>query len=350
MIRRIKHTILPFAAAASLFCQACSDPVEPESLDVKYPSFQEQDPELYAQYMQTLREYKAGPHKVVFLALENPADGALPTHRNQHITSMPDSVDVVSLNNPAVLHPMTVDEIQQVHEKGTRTIYNIDFTVFETEWTQRLKAEPQLTEADALAFIGARTGEMLSFCDRWGFDGVSFSYAGRTLESMQEADLAVYTARQNAYLDPIRAWRKAHPAHLFIFRGNAAFLVEENREILTGCDYLIVPTNSVKTFDDLSVTVLTAISAAGVPTDRIVVTAQTTRPGDEKKQFGYMKQTDENGAPLRSVRGCADWVVLPSQSFTRSGLMIEDAQYDYFNLSLVYPAIREAIGIMNPSL
>lgn len=350
MIRRIKHTILPLAVAAVLFCQACSEAVEPESLDVKYPSFQEQDPELYAQYMQSLREYKAGPHKVVFLTLENPADGAMPTRRNEHITSMPDSVDVVSLNNPAVLHPMTVDEIRQVHEKGTRTIYDIDFAVFESEWTQRLKNDPKLTEEDALAYIGGRTDEMLAYCDRWGFDGVSFSYAGRVLESMQEADLAIYAARQNAFLTPIRAWRMAHLSHVFVFRGHPAYLVAENREILTDCDYLIVPTNDVNTYDDISVKVLIAITAEGVPTDRIVVTAQTTRPGDEKKLYGYMKMTDEEGELMRSVRGCADWVVLPSESFTRCGLMIEDAQYDYYNLTFVYPAIREAIGIMNPSL
>lgn len=350
MIRRIKNYFLPLAVAAALCCQACSDAVEPESLEVKYPSFQEKDPELYAQYMQTLREYKARPHKVVFLTLENPADGAMPTRRNEHVTSMPDSVDVISLNNPAVLHPMTVEEIGQVREKGTRTIYNIDFAVFEGEWTQRLKGNPELTEEDALAFIGERTAEMLAYCDRWGFDGVSFSYSGRTLESMQEADLAVYAARQSAFLAPIRAWREAHASHVFVFRGNAAFLVEENRPVLTDCDYLIVPTNAVKTYDDLSFTVLTAISAAGVPMDRVIVTAQTTRPGDDKQQFGYLNMTDETGARLRSVRGCADWVVLPSESFARCGLMIEDAQYDYYNLSFVYPAIREAIGIMNPSI
>lgn len=350
MIRRIKQTVLPLAVVAVLLCQACSEAVEPESLDVKYPSFPEKNPELYAQYMQSLREYKAAPHKVVFLTLENPADGALPTRRNQHLTSMPDSVDFISLTNPAELHPMTVEEIRQVHEKGTRTIYNIDFAQFESEWTQRLKNDPKLTEEDALAYISARTEEMLAYCDRWGFDGVSFSYAGRTLESMQEADLSVYTARQNAFLDPIRTWRAAHPSHLFAFRGNAAYLVEASRTILDDCDYLIVPTTSVKTYDDLTYTVLMAISAAGVPTDRIVVTAQTTRPGDDKQVYGYLNMTDETGARLRSIRGCADWVMLPSESFVRAGLMIEDAQYDYYNLTFVYPAIREAVGIMNPSL
>lgn len=350
MIRRIKNSILPLAVAAALFVSACSDLVEPESLDVRYPSFEETNPELYAQYMQSLREYKAGAHKVVFLTLENPADGAMPVRRNQHLTSMPDSVDFISLNNPAVLHPMTVDEIRQVHEKGTRTIYDIDFGVFESDWTQQLKGNPQLTEQDALAFITERTEEMLAYCDRWGFDGLSFSYAGRTLESMNEADLAVYTARQNAFLDPIRAWRQAHASHVLVFRGNAAFLVAENRPILTDCGYIIVPTNQVKTYDDLTVSVLTSVMAEGVPTDRIVVTAQTTRPGDDKQLYGYMNMTDSEGQRVRSIRGCADWSVLPSDSFAKCGLMIEDAQYDYYNLTFVYPAIREAIGIMNPSL
>lgn len=350
MIRRIKQSILPLTLVAALFAGGCSDLVEPEGLDVVYPSFEEANPELYAQYVQTLREYKAGPHKVVFLTLENPTDGAMPTRRNEHVTMMPDSVDFISLNNPAVLHPMTVEEIEKVHEKGTRTIYNIDFAVLEAEWAQLVKSNPQLTEDEALAHIAARTTEMLGYCDRWGFDGITFSYTGRTLESMQEPDLVVYTARQDAFLDPIRAWRSAHPSHVMTFRGNAAYLVEKNRTILDDCAYLIVPSNTVKTYDDLSYNVLTAISAAGVPKDRIVVTAQTTRPGDDKHLFGYWNMTDAQGEQVRAIWGCADWTMRPSESFVRSGVMIEDAQYDYYNLTFVYPAIREAIGMMNPSL
>lgn len=350
MIRRIKQSILPLAAAAALVVSSCSDLVEPESLDVNYPTFEEAEPELYAQYMQTLRDYKAGPHKVVFLTLENPADGAMPVRRNQHLTSMPDSADFISLQNPALLHAMTVDEIEKVHEKGTRTIYNIDFATMEADWAQRLKADPELSEEDARAFITARTEEMLAYCDRWGFDGITFSYSGRTLESMNEEDLAVYTARQNAFLDPIRTWRSAHPSHVFTFRGSAAYLVAENRTVLDGCHYIIVPSTTVKTYDDLSYTVLTAISAAGVPADRVVVTAQTVRPGDDKRIYGYWSMFDDQGEQMRAIRGCAEWTVRPSDGFVRAGVMIEDAQYDYYNLSFVYPAIREAIGIMNPSL
>ena len=35
----------------------CHEAVEPEAIDVNYSSFEETNPELYARYMQALREY-----------------------------------------------------------------------------------------------------------------------------------------------------------------------------------------------------------------------------------------------------------------------------------------------------
>lgn len=57
--------------------------------------------------------------------------------------------------------------------------------------------------------------------------------------------------------------------------------------LLDECAYIILPTNDVKTLDEMSFSALTAVSVAGVPADRLIVTAQTTRPGDDKKEFGY---------------------------------------------------------------
>ena len=66
----IKRYFLPLAAV--LFMAGCHEAVEPEAIDVNYSSFEDADPELYARYMQALREYKAGSHKAVFVTMTVP--------------------------------------------------------------------------------------------------------------------------------------------------------------------------------------------------------------------------------------------------------------------------------------
>ena len=168
--------------------------------------------------------------------------------------------------------------------------------------------------------------------------------------SMQDEALAVYTARQEALFAPIRAWHEAHPSHALVFRGFTGAVTETNMPLLDECAYIILPTNDVKTLDEMSFSALTAVSVAGVPADRLIVTAQTTRPGDDKKEFGYTGMVDAFGDTVEAIEAWAGWVTLPSPGYTRAGLLIEDVQYDYYNPAKVWAKTREAIGIMNPSI
>ena len=70
--------------------------------DINYPTLEEQNPELYKQYLKALRDYKAGEHKVVLVSMDNTTSA--PAQRNEHLTTMPDSVDIICLMNPDNLH------------------------------------------------------------------------------------------------------------------------------------------------------------------------------------------------------------------------------------------------------
>jgi hypothetical protein len=59
MKRNIKKFLFPAVAVAVLSFAACSDWTETESLDINYPTLEEQNPELYKQYLKALRDYKA---------------------------------------------------------------------------------------------------------------------------------------------------------------------------------------------------------------------------------------------------------------------------------------------------
>lgn len=94
---------------------ACDEWTETESLDIHRPTLEEQNPELYAQYMQALRDYKARDHKIVFVSVDNPSTA--PSQRSEHIKTLPDSVDYIVLKNPADVHPTLVAEMSLVRER-----------------------------------------------------------------------------------------------------------------------------------------------------------------------------------------------------------------------------------------
>jgi len=47
--------------------------------------------------------------------------------------------------------------------------------------------------------------------------------------------------------------------------------------------------------------------------------------------------------------GAAYWTSAETSGFTKSGICIDNVQRDYYNIQFVYPNVRKAIAIMNPS-
>lgn len=378
MKRNIKKFLLPVFAAVAVSFAACSDWTDTESLDIHYPSIEEQNPELYRQYLQALRNYKSREHKVVLTTMENVA-GA-PSQQNHHLTTIPDSVDFICLTNPSNVHPMLAKEMRQVHEKGTRVVYNVDFAAIEELWQQKLEEEeankpeePETPDTPAtlqeeggegeggeggdeppaetelsrfLEFCREQTLSQLACCDQFGFDGIIATYTGRAMESMIEEVKTDYIARQEAFLSVVKSWVTAHAGKLFFFQGKPQNLAD--RTFLTDCDYIIIPTLDAASGDELSFAVLMA-SVEGVPTDRFIVGVtipSITDPTDEK---GYFSGYEADGKTrIRATKGAAGWVITPA-SFTKAGIAVTDAQNDYYNINLVYKNIREAISIMNPA-
>lgn len=330
-------------AASALLLAACSEWTEYESLDIKTPSM---DQGLYADYVKNLKAYKAGSHKVAMASFENVANG--PTRQAERLTVLPDSLDVILLNNPDNLHAGYVSEMKKVREKGTRVGYAIDYATIEAEWTEMLKADASLTEEQALTYIADRTTEMLSLCDKWGYDGLVFTYVGRSTASMTEEALAQYGARQAAYFNTVAAWRESHKSAFFAYRGLAQYVLAANKPLLADCNYIILETTSASNLSEMTIAASAAVDSGDVPADRFIVTTETTRYNDEDKIYGYLGTTDAEGNAERSIRGGALWVGQPSD-FTRAGMLILNAQYDYYDNTPIYFHLREAIDIMNPS-
>ena len=66
---------------------SCSDWTEVESLKLNTSTFEEQNPQLYADYLKDLIRYKSEEHKVLFVSFENPQD--VPAKQAERLTVVP---------------------------------------------------------------------------------------------------------------------------------------------------------------------------------------------------------------------------------------------------------------------
>jgi hypothetical protein len=120
--------------ASALTITSCSDWTDVESLQLNTPTFEEQNPQLYADYLKDLNRYKSEEHKVTFVSFENPKGS--PGKQAERLTVVPDSVDFICLNNPEV-SPEVQAEMVKIREKGTRTVYSIDYSSIENAWKEK---------------------------------------------------------------------------------------------------------------------------------------------------------------------------------------------------------------------
>ena len=87
---------------AFLLPVACDDWNEPEIVDIDINSAKEQNPELWARYMQALRTYKQSEHYLSYAHFDNSPEKSL--NEGSYLRSLPDSLDIVTLGNS---HPVS---------------------------------------------------------------------------------------------------------------------------------------------------------------------------------------------------------------------------------------------------
>ena len=75
---------------AFLLPVACDDWNEPEIVDIDINSAKEQNPELWARYMQALRTYKQSEHYLSYAHFDNSPEKSL--NEGSYLRSLPDSL------------------------------------------------------------------------------------------------------------------------------------------------------------------------------------------------------------------------------------------------------------------
>lgn len=347
----------------SAFCfSSCADWTTPESVEIHYPTLEEQNPELYEAYTQSLREYRESEHGVTIVKFENLE--TFPAGQSEHISALPDSVDYVILQNPDNLNAAIVSEMEKLQTvKGTKTLYNVSYESIKTaydayveKWEEEHTPEPaaeenpeepveQPTPFDE--FLAAELENLLSLYGKYPYDGINFVYTGVFPESLPEEARTAYFTSQKIYFDKMAAWIEANPTGVVTFEG-IPFNVSADIAVWDKCDFIIIDAIAALNADELSYNVRMALTEA-VRNNNIIIGVTAKSVTNEKDTKGLWTAMDGSGQQVRAIVGAADWTVSHVEDFNKAGICIGNVRHDYFNILKTYKYTREAISIMNPS-
>lgn len=335
----MKNIIKPaigLCVAASFVLASCTDV---ESLDIKRPSAQEQNPEAYAKYLNNLRDYKNAEHKMVYAWFDNSVKAPVsPAH---HITNVPDSIDVIAMMTPELADFEKAD-IETVHQKGTRVVYTISYDDIKAAYDELTEEATEAPEAFDI-YLKKEVEKMLGYAP--SYDGVIAKYIGQNPEFMADDAKAEYKKNQDVFLNAISTWKNANKDKSLTWMGKPQNLI--TRTILGDCNHIILDTNGVNDANQIRLLVSQALVDATVPSDNLIFAVSATSADASNKEIGYWGTGD---SAVRALSEVAYWVTIDdTQAYTKAGIAIANVQNDYYATGGTFAYVKEAINMMNPS-
>ena len=335
---------------ASFLFSSCDDWTETESMDINQPGIEDENPALYADYLESLRAYKNSDHKIVMVSFDNKVKQ--PFNRAQHINVIPDSSDIVSLIHPNNLVEREMNEIKETREKkGTKFVFEINFDAIKLNYTLLKVAEDKAKEAGEEivfplpTFINYMVDSLhnsFSLVGKYNYDGVCFAYQGKSILHMTEAEKADYMGYHNAFVGILKDWSSRNTDKMVLFQGKPQNLLD--RTFLSDCKFIIIPCSEAGNASKLAYNIYSAI-AESVPTDRFIVAVETISLDAADAKTGYWADRETH-----SIEGTSAWVAKEHNSFTIAGMGINNVSNDFYSSERIYHYTRMAIDNINPSL
>jgi hypothetical protein len=318
----------------ALSMTACDDWTETESLDLSYPSVEESNPELYANYLETLRAYKSGNHTLVYAWFDNKD---YPTNRATHLSTLPDSLDVVSLINPANVADFVVEEMTEMRtKKGTKYIYDIDYSAFKASYDSKkeLATEANPLTMDFNTFLADSIKTALTYVDKYGFDGICVAYDGKSTLHLTSEELADYTTTQQTFIKAITDWKSQNGSKSVCFFCKPENLLDKS--LLNDCNVIFLSDALSVSGTDAYDMLIAMASVDGVPAAKLALAASATQTDD--KVTGWLSNGDY------ALNGLATWAM----GAKLAGVGVINVERDYYNPSFVFPFTRNLITSVNP--
>lgn len=328
----IKYGMLSLAAALTL--SAC-DWTEPEADDLRYDTIQEADPSAYAQYLGNLRAYRQNGHKRVYAWFENRSSF---TSQADHVSAVPDSIDVLVFNHPEAMSQGVLDEIDTKRsETGMQMAYVVSYSDIRKAWELKKEQETAAAPVKAWsAFMADSLQTALGYFNQGGFDRLICSYDGMDMSVYPEADKAAYLADQKAFLDAFAAWKKANVSKGFDFYGVPANLADMS--LLDDAGVVFLSESASATSTSQLDYILLRNKQAGAPASKLAVVSWLPSLDPTLGSQGYWGTEYSSWVTARWAR---------SAEVVAVGLF--NLSDDYYNPSFIYPVSRGAIQRLNPA-
>lgn len=351
--RKILLPILGFCIVATM--ASCSKWSDVDSKAFYYPSIEEQNPELYAQYLEKLKAYKDSEHKFVYAWFDN--SQKKPTHRSQHINNVPDSIDAIILSDAAYLADWEIKEVDEIREKkGIKTLFAIHLDQIKKEYNllkeeqeedRDLSAEEaqRVPDLDFSEFLIDKLQNILKPATDYNYDGLCIGIQGKSTLHMFPEEKKKYIEQEQLFMGVINTWIERNEDKMIVFEGKPQNLID--KEILKKCKHIIIPTHEVTNASSITHKVTSAM-VEGVPADRFIVTAQVPSMDSTDAESGFW--ADQSFAVVSTaIWGTGHF------NFTIAGIGILNINADYYKHENnknpnIYSLSREAINILNPSL
>lgn len=298
----------------TLFATAsCSDWTDQKTVDIDPQNAKEQNPELWARYMEALRTYRLSKHFVTYGSFDNGAEKS--KNEGAYLRSLPDSLDIVTPTHPESLTSYDCEDILLLQEKSIKVLYLVDYTAQMSSLTDASKLSAWLDKA-------------ITAASQLGMNG--FAIKGAPLYGGTEAELAA--RREAAKLIVSKLSAAVGDGKLLIFEGDPTFIDTAD---LTKLDYVVLNTATIASAVDLKLYVAGVIENFPLPKEKLLLAAKINE-----------KLVDEEGEKLDAVTEMTNRVISLGPV---GGLAIHALGDDYYHTKMNYETSRLAIQIMNPS-
>ncbi|MCC8036163.1 MAG: glycoside hydrolase family 18 [Rikenellaceae bacterium] len=343
-------TILP-ALFLLLGMAACSDWREKEPLDLEFDRIQDESSPVYQAYLANLREYKQTDHRIMVGWFDNTQGKTQYVSRGNHLTSVPDSMDVVVLLSPDDLDQTIISEMKKIkREKGILTLYEIDCLSADRTILRTIDQEVRegaTTDEDAryLELFEEWFRSQVTLLGKYEYDGLCLYYNGYTPTEIITPDIYERMEKvQDIIFENLASVYSADPDKLYFYEGFAENVLQPASRLAMFDYYVLRMTESDNT-GAADVLIDQMWKNTEVPRRPFIPMVQTFSLDNDGKT-GVFFDRDHNARS--AITEMAYWVP-ENGTVTKAGIGVYNMQRDYYNQELDYKYMREGIGIMNPA-
>ena len=209
----IKYFAIVFLTLLCGIFSGCSDWTDVEPVDMETVRPDQQDPVLWAKYMAALKAYKSSGHLIAYTSFDNGVKDAI--GESGFLRSLPDSLDVVSLNNGDNISAYDLEDIKVLQEKSTKVIYLIDYAGRAEELSDLAKLDSYIED------VMSRVAEM-------NLDGFSFTGTPILGDVDQEAAALLL-------IEKLSTVAGSGKDKLLVFEGDPLFIPSSQMEKINYC-------------------------------------------------------------------------------------------------------------------